>query len=238
MALNLKKEIKMKNAYAGAQRGTNEENRIVSGYGIGESGDFAIDWMRNNIHPTDIVFNARAFSPKVAIKGFTDGIYFDGNKLDIIELKSGKRYAKKYYAQVVRYAFAMMHSNDYAVVELHIVYSDLQEVDTFKFNREDIPAEYAKVKGDEGKKGNRKPKRVASAQTLANRRARKQLTKLRNIMQISDWTLPESELTIENVNMKMLESVQIQRGNRFKMDAKEIENYLFGNARSLSIPPY
>ena len=222
----------MKDAYAACHRGSDQETYIIGEYKTGGN-SFAAKWMRDNIHSTDIVFNAAAHSPKVSIQGWTDGIYFDGTTMFIIEMKSGKRYAKKHYAQVVRYAMAMMHTTDYINVEMYIVYSDIEEVDTFKFNVKDIPAEYARVKGDEGTKGKRNPKRVASEQTIANRKARKQLTKLRGAMKWGDWTLPDSELTVENVIAKMIDSVE--RHNGQTMDAETRENYIIGTTRSFNI---
>ena len=155
----------MNKSFAACHRGTKQEAYIIGEYYTDDSKGFAATWMRNNIHSTDIVFNAPAFSPKVDIKGYTDGIYFDGTTMFIIEMKSGKRYARRHYAQVVRYAMAMMHTVNYVNVKMYIVYSDMQEVDSFEFDAVDVAAEYARVKDHEPSNGDAAERNAARIET-------------------------------------------------------------------------
>ena len=206
----------MKDAYAACHRGTKQEAYIIGEYYTMGSEGFAANWMRDNVHPRDIIFNATAFSPNVGIQGYTDGIYFDGTTMFIIEMKSGKRYARRHYAQVVRYAMAMMHTVAYKNVEMHIVYSDIEEVDSFKFNREDIPAEYARVKDHEPRHGDaseRKAARIEANKIIAEEfirvtrpdgtdRTRKDIFNAKEVIRRANRTPAEVKIEADKVTIK------------------------------------
>ena len=128
--------------------GIAEEQRIVSEYRNGISGDFAVDFMRN-ISVSDMSFNEHAYRPEVGGNSFTDATFMDGKVFRIVELKTGEIYTVPHYAQVIRYAFAFMNVKEYDSVIMDVVYTDRKEVVTYSINREDIEAEYSAVRHTE-----------------------------------------------------------------------------------------
>ena len=125
---------------ASTNRGISEEQRIITEYQAGISGDFTVDFMRS-ISEHDVIFGGHFDYDGNAHR--PDGYVQIGSIMHIIEIKTGARYDAAHNGQVNRYAHVMNIKFDFDIVVTHIVYSDRGEVVSVRDNARDIPFIYA-----------------------------------------------------------------------------------------------